>query len=145
LETTADIEMEFSAFREDKKYINTGKGHLPSGPFSQAVVIENYVHCSGVRPLDPVTQNLINGDFKQQIRQCLENLKVVLEASGTNLEKAYSFMVYLKELERLPLVEEVFQEYFTEKANISQEVTQINQLNQNHDIEISCSEYLHEQ
>lgn len=142
LEDTADIEMEFSAFRGEKRFINTNQGHLPTGPFSQGVAIEDYVHCSGVRPLDPLTQKLVEGDFKQYVRQCLENLKVVLESAGTGLEQAYSFMVYLKDLERLPQVEEVFAEYYSEKDDILQEVTRIEKLNEEHEIEISCSAYL---
>jgi 2-iminobutanoate/2-iminopropanoate deaminase len=142
LETTADVEMEFSAFRGEKQFVNTDQGHLPTGPFSQAVVLDGYVHCSGVRPLDPASQKLVGGDFKQRTRQCLQNLEAVLQPAGTGLKKAYSFMVYLKDLEQLTQVEEVFAEYFSEQEDIIQEVTEIDQLNEGHDIEISCSAYL---
>lgn len=142
LESTADIEMEFSAFRGTKKFINTDKGHLPDGPFSQGVVIEDYAHCSGVRPLDPGTRKLVQGDFKQQVRQCIENLNVVLNAAGTDLQNAYSFMVYVKDLELLPQVEAVFSEYFSDDSEVLQEVTKIDRLNEDHEIEISCSAYL---
>ncbi len=142
LESTADVEMEFSAFRGDKKFINTDQGHIPIGPFSQGAVIENYVHCSGVGPLNPETQKMVEGDFSQQVRQCIENLRAVLEAAGSNLKQSYSFMVYLSNLELLPKVESVFAEYFTDKDEIIQEVTKIDNLNENHQIEVSCSAYL---
>jgi len=141
LEGTADVEIEFCAFRGQKKFINTQKGHLPSGPFSQGVVIEDYVHCSGVRPLNPATQKIVDGDFKQQVKQCLENLNVILEEAGSNLQQAYSFMVYLKDLDLIGDVEAVFAEHFTEDDNVFKEVTHIDELNEGHLLEVSCSAY----
>jgi 2-iminobutanoate/2-iminopropanoate deaminase len=138
IESTADIEMEFSAFRGGKTFINLVKGH-PYGPFSQGVVIEDYVHCSGVLPLAVSPRE---GNFKQDVRQCLETLKKVLESVGTGLDKAYSFIVYLPNLELLPEMEEVFTEYFTEEDDILQEVTKVEKLIENHKIEISCSAHL---
>lgn len=142
LEGTADIEMEFSAYKGEKKFINTKKGHIPTGPFSQGVVVENYVYCSGVRPIDPETQKLVEGDFKKYVRQCLDNLQVILEAAGTNLNKVYSFMIYLKDIDKLPLVEEVFNEYFSDQDGFVNQVMKVDNLNEDHEVEISCSAYL---
>lgn len=142
LESTADVEMEFSAFKGTKEFVNTNKGHIPTGPYSQGVIIEDYVHCSGVRPLDPDTQKQVEGDFQQQVKQCLENLKAVLEAAETNLQNAYSFMVYIKDLDLLPQIEAVFSEYYADNSDVLQEVTKIDGLNEDVEIEISCSAYL---
>lgn len=142
LEDTSDIEIEFSAFRGERKYINSDNKYALSANSSQGVIIENYVHVSSVPPINPVTQKVVDGDFKQQIRQCLENLKEILEIAGTSLEKTYTFMVYLNNLEQLPLVEEVFIEYSLEKENIQQEVMKVNRLKGNYEMEISCSAYL---
>lgn len=149
LEGTADIEIEFSAYKGEKKYVNSNKGHIPTGPFSQGVVIENYVYCSGVRPLDPDTQKLVVGDFKKYVAQCLENLEKTLNEAGTDLTRAYSFMIYLKDMEKLPLVEEVFERYFcqieqakSEDDVFLREVMKIDKLNEDHEIEISCSAYI---
>ncbi|HHV64815.1 MAG TPA: hypothetical protein GXX46_07075 [Peptococcaceae bacterium] len=142
LESTADLEIEFSAYKGEKRFINSGKGHLPTGPYSQAVVVENYVHCSGVRPLDPLTQKLIEGDCKQKTRRCLDNLELVLQAAGTGLDRAYSFIVYLTDLQLLPQVEEVFAEYNLNSENVQQEVIKVEKLNEGHELEISCSALL---
>lgn len=139
LEGTADIEMEFSAFRGEKQFINTTKGQIPTGPFSQGVIIENYVHCSGVRPIDPATQKLVDGEFTERVRQCLENLKVIVEDADISLKSAYIFVVYIKDIEKLCLVEEIFSEYYLLTEDIALEAVVIDDLNEGHDIEISCS------
>ncbi|MGI6451063.1 MAG: RidA family protein [Desulfitobacteriia bacterium] len=142
LENTADLEIEFSAYKGEKRFINSEKGHLPTGPYSQAVVVENYVHCSGVRPVDPLSQKLIEGDCRQKTRRCLDNLEVVLQTAGTGLDCAYAFMVYLTDLELLPQIEEVFAEYNLDGENVLQEVTKVEKLNEGHELEISCSAFL---
>lgn len=142
LEDSADLEMEFSAFRGEKHFINTNQGHVPTDPFSQGVMIEDFVHCSGVLPLEPATQALVRGDFRQQVSQCMDHLRIVLEAAGTTLDKAYSFMVYLKNIDLLSQIEEVFEGYFSEREDIVQDVTVVDGLMDDHEIEISCSAYL---
>jgi len=139
LEKTADLEIEFSAFRGEKSFVNGSRGHLAAEPFSQGVVIEDFVHCSGVLPLHPLTHKLIHGDFKQQVRQCLDNLRAILEDGGSCLDKVYNIMVYLKDLEKLSQVKEIFAEYNLDKEDIMQEVIMIDQLNEEAEIEISCS------
>jgi 2-iminobutanoate/2-iminopropanoate deaminase len=137
IESTADIEMEFSAFRGEKVFINLEKGY-PHGPFSQGVIIEDYVHCSGVLPFNATE----DGNFKQDIRLCLGTLQKVLESAGTGLDKAYSFIVYLSNLELLTEMEEVFAEYFPEEDDTLQKVIKVEKLIDNHKIEISCSAHL---
>lgn len=139
---TADIEMEISAYRGEKRFINSGLGHIPKAPYSQAVIIDNLVHCSGVCSVDPVSQKGIEGDFKQKVKRCLENLELVLQSAGTELKEAYTFMVYLKDLEMLPQVEEVFSEYYSEQDEMMQEVCQVEKLCDGYELEISCSAYL---
>lgn len=142
LESTADVEIEFSAYRGQKKYINNGKIYLSEGPFSQGVIIDNYIHCSSVQPFSPVTQELIDGNIKRAVRQCLDNLRNTLELTGSSLDQAYSFIVYLKDLDTLSEVEEIFEEYVSSQNEILREVIQIEQFKGNHAIEIACSAYL---
>lgn len=143
LESTADVELEFSAYRGQKKYINNGKLFLSEGPFSQGVIIENYYHGSAIQPFSPLDQRLIDGDFKQAVRQCLENLKNTLESAGSSLNQIYSFMVYLKDLNALPEVEEIVGQYISNQSEILQDAIKIEQFKGTHNIEIACSAYLY--
>ena len=140
LEGTSDIEMEISAYRGKKQFIKP-TGTEPQGPFSPGVVVEDFVHCSGVLPLDPRDHSKVKGGFEQEIRQCLENLQIVLEAADTNLQNAYAFVVYLTDLEKLPQVEKVFLEYFSPEADILQEVVKVDRLVDDYSVEISCSAF----
>ncbi|WP_368293706.1 RidA family protein [Dehalobacter sp. TBBPA1] len=142
LESTADVELEFSAYRGSKKYINNEKLYLFKEPFSHGVIIENYLHCSGIQPFSPLDQRLIDDNFEQAVRQCLENLKNILESAGSSLNQIYSFMVYLKDLNTLPEVEEIVGQYISNQSEILQDAIKIEQFKGNHNIEIACSAYL---
>lgn len=132
LEDVSDIEMEFSAFQEEKEFINAIPEDIADIPASQAVVIENYVHTSSIGPRQI-------GDIENQVRQCIEKVQAVLTKSGSSLEQVYSIMVYLKDLSLLPRIEKIFAEYDFIEQDISKQVIQVLQLCQDYDVEISCS------
>lgn len=133
LESSSDIEIEFSAFRGEKLFINPEKKQ--NGPYSEGAVIENYVHCSGVAPVSkPTTEGI-----KKEVEQCLDKLQDILAKGNTSLDKAYSFIVYLKDINLLPQVEEVFTGYGLDREEILLEAVKVDQLYQGHDLEISCS------
>ncbi|MFP3164727.1 MAG: Rid family hydrolase, partial [Acidianus sp.] len=66
-----------------KEIIYTEKAPKPIGPYSQAVKIGNLIFVSGQIPLDPKSNNVVNGGIKEQTAQVLENIKAILEASGS--------------------------------------------------------------
>jgi Putative translation initiation inhibitor, yjgF family len=72
----------------------------------------------------------------------LENLKNTLESAGSSLNRVYSFMVYLKDLNALPEVEEIVGQYISNQGEILQDAIKIEQFKGNHNIEIACSAYL---
>jgi pilus assembly protein CpaF len=53
----------------------------------RAVTAGGMVYVSSVGPIDPATGQVVNGEIREQTRQCLHNLKAKLEAAGTSLEK----------------------------------------------------------
>ena len=67
--------------------ISTDKAPGAIGPYSQAVKTETMVFVSGQLALEPATGNLVDSDIKSETRQAVENLKNVLEAAGSSLEK----------------------------------------------------------
>ena len=80
-----------------KKIIKTDKASLPVGPYNQAVSIGNLIYTAGQIPLDRFG-DMVKGGIKEQTQQVLENLKVVLEAGGSSLEKVVKATVFLKDL-----------------------------------------------
>lgn len=137
-----DLEIECAAYLGEKKFLTTTEGQVPTGPFSQGVSIPPFVYCSGVRPIHPVTQKLVEGDFEKRVRQCLDNLGAILKSGGANFEHVFTTTVYIRNMVNLPIVDKVFEEYFEKDHYPVRHVVEINRLNEDHDVEIACSAYL---
>ena len=97
-----------------KKIISTDRAPKAIGPYSQAVVSSGFAFLSGQIPLDPVTNQLIEGDVAAQTERVLENLKAVLEASGSSLAKVVKTTVFLKDMGEFARMNEVYTRYFPE-------------------------------
>lgn len=95
-----------------KKIINTESAPGAVGPYNQAISIGDLVFTSGQIPLDPKTGKLVEGDIKDKTRRVMENLKAVLEASGSDFTKAVKVTVFLDDINNFSLVNEVYAEYF---------------------------------
>ncbi|MFA6506321.1 MAG: RidA family protein [Treponemataceae bacterium] len=97
------------------EYINTEKAPAAIGPYSQAIVAKGMVYCSGQIPLDPKTQAIVEGGIKEQTQRVLENLKAVLSAAGSSLEKAVKTTVYLSDMADFADMNAIYGQYFTGK------------------------------
>lgn len=88
--------------------------HAPRaiGPYSQAVLANGFAFLSGQIPLDPATNQLVEGDVAVQTARVLENLKAVLEAGGSSLEKVVKTTVFLRDMADFPRMNEVYAQYF---------------------------------
>jgi 2-iminobutanoate/2-iminopropanoate deaminase len=82
------------------------------GPYSQAVVMDGWVFASGQIPLDPATGQMVAGDAAAQTRRVLENLKAVLAAAGSGLDRVVKTTVYLKDMNDFAAMNGVYAEYF---------------------------------
>ncbi|MBI3649860.1 MAG: RidA family protein [Acidobacteria bacterium] len=78
--------------------VQTDNAPKAIGPYSQAIIANGMVFASGQVPLDPATGELISGTIAAQTERVLENLKAVLEAAGTSLEKVVKTTVFLADL-----------------------------------------------
>jgi 2-iminobutanoate/2-iminopropanoate deaminase len=94
-----------------RESISTDKAPKAIGPYEQAIKIGDFVYTAGQIPLDPQTGNLIAGTIAEQTRQVLENLKAVLEAAGSSLDKVIKATVFLKNMADFAALNEVYGEY----------------------------------
>jgi 2-iminobutanoate/2-iminopropanoate deaminase len=110
-----------------KEIIYTEKAPKPIGPYSQAVKIGNLIFVSGQIPLDPKSNNVVNGGIKEQTAQVLENIKAILEASGSGLNKVLMSFVYLKNMNDFQGFNEVYSMYFKDNppARVTVEVSKL--------------------
>ena len=82
------------------------------GPYSQAIVAGGFVWVSGQIALDPTTGELLDGDVEQQARLALNNLRVILEAAGSSLERLVRATVYLTDMGDFAAVNRVYADFF---------------------------------
>ncbi|MFC1492547.1 RidA family protein [candidate division KSB1 bacterium] len=94
--------------------ISTDKAPAPVGTFNQGVVAESgkLLFTAGQIAIDPVKNKVIDGDIREQTRLCLENIKQVLMAGGSNMENLVKLTVFMKDLSNFSTVNEVFSEFF---------------------------------
>ena len=80
-----------------KTIISTPKAPAAIGPYSQAVLVNGMLFTSGVIPIDPETNTLVEGDVTVQARQAIGNLKNLIEASGSSMDKVVKTTVFIKD------------------------------------------------
>ena len=84
------------------------------GPYSQAIKANGFVFVSGQIPLDPATQQLVDGDVAAQTERVLQNLSGILKAAGSSLDRVVKAGVYLKNMSDFAAMNEVYGRYFTQ-------------------------------
>ena len=85
------------------------------GPYSQAVKVNGMVFTSGQIALDPETGAVVEGGIKEQTTRICENLKAVLAAAGSSLEKVVKTTCFLADMADFAAFNEVYGGYFTGK------------------------------
>lgn len=97
-----------------KKIISTDKAPGAIGPYSQATQMGNFIFTSGQLPIDVATGNLVEADITAQATKCLENLKALLEAAGSGMDKVLKTTVFLKDMNDFVAMNDVYKTFFTE-------------------------------
>ena len=97
-----------------RKIIKSDKAPKAIGPYSIGVIAGHMIYSSGQIGLDPVSQTLVEGGIEAETRQALENIKYVLEDSGSGLEKVVKTTVFLKDMNDFARMNGVYGEYFQE-------------------------------
>lgn len=95
-----------------KEVIVTESGPKAIGPYSQAVRANGFIFVSGQIALDPRTQELVAGDITQQTERVLENLKGILQAAGSSLDKVVRTTVFLVDMNEFGAMNQTYAKYF---------------------------------
>ena len=98
-----------------KEVIATDLGPKAIGPYSQALRANGFVFVSGQIALDPSTQKLVPDEIMVQTERVLENLKAILSAAGSSLEKVVRTTVFLSDMNEFAAMNEVYARYFREQ------------------------------
>ena len=123
------------------KVVQTDKAPAAIGPYSQAVIHNNVVYCSGQIPLDPDTMNVVDGGVEAQTKQVMENMKEVLLEAGTNFGKVIKCTIYLDDMGDFAKMNEVYSSCFGENPP-AREAIAVETLPKNVMVEVSCVAYI---
>lgn len=94
--------------------IHTDELYEVSAPLSQAIRHHGIVYVSGAVPIDPDTDELVDGGVGEQTEQVMENLATVLDAAGTSFDRVVRARVFLADMDEFGELNEVYEEYVTE-------------------------------
>jgi 2-iminobutanoate/2-iminopropanoate deaminase len=99
--------------------INTAAAPRAIGPYSQAIVADNFaannlVFASGQIPLNPKNGQLVVSDIKLQTRQVFDNLSAVLAAAESSFSRVTKLNIFLVDLDHFSQVNEIMSTYFIE-------------------------------
>ena len=99
---------------EGKKTIQSDAAPKALGPSAQAIVAGGMVYCAGQIALDPATGNIVAGGVTEQTQQVLKNLRAVLKAAGSDLDRAVKTTVFIKNMNDFGAMNDVYgkPEYF---------------------------------
>jgi 2-iminobutanoate/2-iminopropanoate deaminase len=92
--------------------VATDRGPKAIGPYSQAIRANGFVFLSGQIPLDPKTQQVVEGDIAAQTERVLENLKSVVEAAGSSIQRVVKTTVFLADMNDFAAMNEIYSRYF---------------------------------
>jgi 2-iminobutanoate/2-iminopropanoate deaminase len=96
----------------DRRVIHTAKVPPARVPLSQAIKAGDWIFVSGQLGTDPTTGSLATGGIAAETKQVCENMKAILEAAGSSLEKVVRVVIYMADLGELMEMNRVFSAYF---------------------------------
>ncbi len=124
-----------------KKIISTKNAPQAIGPYSQAVQYNNLLFVSGQIPIDPETGKITTENIKEQAGKVLNNLKNILNASGSSLANVLRTTIYLTNLEDYSQVNEIYTLFFND-SQPARSTVQVSRLPMDAQIEIDAIAYL---
>ena len=118
--------------------ITTDAAPAAIGPYSQAVRFSGkLIYTAGQIPLDPKTGNLVGKTAAEQAERALANLKAVLEAGGSSLERVVKVTVFLRSMDDFAAVNEVYAKFFAQSPP-ARSAVEVSRLPKDALVEVEC-------
>lgn len=118
-------------------YVHTDQAPAAIGPYSQAIVTDGWVFCSGQIPLDPASGEMLTGSVADQTELVLTNLRAVLEAAGSSMDHVVKTTVFLSDMGTFAEMNEVYARHFGDHRP-ARAAVQAGALPKYCDVEIEC-------
>ena len=124
------------------KTINTKNAPQAIGPYSQAKIVGNLIFTSGQIPLK-TDGTIISNDFESECIQVLDNIKEILKASGSDMENIIKLTVYLTDLSKFEILNNVFNKYFKDSLP-ARSTIEVSKLPKDSRVEIEAIGFINE-
>ena len=124
-----------------KNKVSTSKAPAAIGPYSQAIIHNGLVYCSGQIPLDPETMSIVGEDAATQAQQVMKNLSEVLNEAGSDFSKVIKCSIFLDDMGDFGSVNEVYGSFFDADPP-ARETVAVQTLPKEVLVEISCIAYI---
>lgn len=121
----------------DLEYVHTDDAPAAIGPYSQAIVVDGWVFCSGQIPIDPASGELSQGTVADQTDLALRNLAAVLHQAGSSLQSVVKTTVFLSDMGTFGEMNEVYARHFGDHRP-ARAAVQAAALPKYCDVEIEC-------
>lgn len=119
------------------KIIYTENAPDPIGPYSQAVESNGLIFSSGQIALDASTGEMVSKDLEKQVHQVISNLKSVLVAAGSDLNKVVKTTIFLADMNSFAVANKIYGAYFGQ-SKPARSTVEVSCLPKNALIEIDC-------
>ena len=97
-----------------KREISTKNAPAAIGPYSQAIEVNGMIYTSGMIPINPQTGELVTGSVEEQAEQAFTNLKALVEAAGSSMDKVVKTVVFIKNMDDFGKINLIYEKYFTQ-------------------------------
>ncbi len=124
-----------------RQIIHSDQAPKAIGPYSQAMRVGDMVFMAGQIPLDPVTMQMVEGDFEKEALRVFENIKAVIAAAGGTFAQVVMVRIFLTDFANFSAVNETMQKYFKEPYPPRTTVA-VAALPKNARVEIECTLHL---
>ena len=95
------------------KTVSTNQAPAAIGPYSQAKIVGNLIFTSGQIPVNPASGNVEADDISGQTEQSCKNVKALLEAAGSSIDKVIKTVCFLADINDFASFNAVYAKYFT--------------------------------
>ena len=93
--------------------IKTDQAPVPRGPYNQAIRVGDTIYVAGQIPVDPSTNQVVEGGIEAQTRRVLDNIRAILEAAGSSLDRVVKTTIFLVDVNDFAAMNAVYAEYFS--------------------------------
>lgn len=119
-----------------RKIISTERAPEAIGPYSQAILSNNTLYCSGQIAINPETGDLIIDNITNETNQVMKNIEAVLRAADMNFTNVVKCSIFMKSMGNYSEINKVYAKYFEDNPP-AREAVEVSVLPRNVNVEIS--------